>query len=256
MAGYQNNMSNILNKIERRLGMLPLTPHLPKEYNKDAWADVIVTDTLETFSRYYHRKIPFHVTKITAPRKNGWYYIDEDYLGNQKILGIGDIDWSNFSNDVVGQASQYGYGLTDVGISMSFEDILNYGMRATYSSMINNNIYPEFEYPNRLRICSVGNNSIDIGDFVINLFIKHSDDLSSISPTKMETFEALAQADIAGFLANNLKYWDGLETVLSSSDLKLGTLESEASKRDQVIDEIKQSYVSAGNESIPLWVVD
>lgn len=256
MAGYSNNMSDLLNKLERRLGLVALTPYLPADkFGKAAWADVIKTDTLSTFSRYYPRKVPFKVTDQTAPKKDGWRYIDEAYLGNQKILGIGDLDWTAFNNRSLGLAQQFGYGLPDVGMTnFSIADIETLIMRANYASLFNNGIYPEFQEPNKIRLRSVGNNDLNIGDFTINLLLKHLDDLTSISPTKMETFEALAQADVAGFLSKNLKYWDGLETVLSTLDLKLGLLDDEANKRDSILEDMKNSYVSASNESIPLII--
>ena len=247
-------MSALLNKIERRLGMRPLVPHLPEPYNKESWAEVITEDTLDTFSRYYPKKIPFKITKETAPRKDGWYYINEDYIGNQKILGAGDLDWSVFGKDSVGLAQQFGgYGYPDVGMSnFNMQDIQSLAMRANYASMFSNsNVYPEFRYPNQLRIVSIANSNVRLGDFTINLYVKHSDDLSSISPTKMETFEALAIADVAMYLSRNLKYWDGLETVLSTLDLKLNHLEDEASRRESIVDKLENSFVSAGNESIP-----
>ena len=36
-----NDMTLLLNKIERRLGLLPLIPHLPEFAKKDKWADII-----------------------------------------------------------------------------------------------------------------------------------------------------------------------------------------------------------------------
>ena len=73
-----NDMTSLLKKIERRLGLLPLTPHLPKEYGKEAWADVILTDTMETFSRYFPHKLRFVVSDETCNKRkeNGktvWY---------------------------------------------------------------------------------------------------------------------------------------------------------------------------------------
>ena len=44
MAGYANNMSKLLDKIEWRLGTKPL--NLPEDISKDKWADVIKEDTL------------------------------------------------------------------------------------------------------------------------------------------------------------------------------------------------------------------
>ena len=52
-----NDMTLLLNKLERRLGLIPLTKHLPEEYNKEAWANLIQTDTLVTFSRYFPNKV-------------------------------------------------------------------------------------------------------------------------------------------------------------------------------------------------------
>ena len=68
----------------------------------------------------------------------------------------------------------------------------------------------------------------------------------------METFEELAIADVAGYLYEFLKYFDGMETVYASIDLKLSEWESKASKREEIVNEIKESYVSAGNKNQPL----
>lgn len=252
MAGYSNNMSLLLTKIKRRLGLIPLCKHLPDEYNVGEWANVITDETIETFSRYYPRKIKFKVNDMTAPLKNGWRYIDEGYIGNQKILGVGDIDWSDFTNNSLGLAQQFGYGLPDVGMTnFSIADIQTLSMRANYASMFNNQLIPVFEYPNKIRLTAIGQNSVDIGEYVINLYVKHLNDLSSIPPTVMETFEQLAQADVATFLSKNLKYWDGLETVFATIDLKLSDLENEAGKRESIVDKLESNYVSAGNDAIP-----
>ena len=49
----------------------------------------------------------------------------------------------------------------------------------------------------------------------------------------------------------NLRYFDNLETIYVNIDLKLNELEQEASKREQVLDTLKNSYVSASNDAIP-----
>ena len=41
MAGYANNMSKLLDKIEWRLGTKPL--YLPEDISKDKWAEVFMT---------------------------------------------------------------------------------------------------------------------------------------------------------------------------------------------------------------------
>ena len=72
----------------------------------------------------------------------------------------------------------------------------------------------------------------------------------------METFEKLAQIDIAKFLYMNLRYVDGLETVYVNIDLKLSELQDEANKRDDLIEELKNANVSMANDSVPaIWTV-
>ena len=42
-----------------------------------------------------------------------------------------------------------------------------------------------------------------------------------------------------------------METVFASIDLKLGDIDNEASKRDQLIEKFENTFVTAANESIP-----
>ena len=70
----------------------------------------------------------------------------------------------------------------------------------------------------------------------------------TISPTMMETFEKLAQADIATMLYQQLKYYDGLDTVFANIDLKLDDLRAWSEKRDDIVRELDDAHVSTANE--------
>lgn len=254
MAGYANNMSNLLNKIERRLGTKPL--NLPEDISKDKWAEVIETDTLVTFSRYYPHAFKYQLT--SNDKKNGYYYLDEELIGGSKILGIRDISWEDFANDSFGVIENAGYGIYDfLGSNYGLNDIALIQMRADHMSLFNNGVYPVFEPPNRIKLQSATSSDVGgIKTFHVWVLIEHNRNLTTISPTQMETFEALAQADIAQFLYRYLKYYDQLQTVYATIDLKLQDLETEANKRDEVINFIKDSYVSASNANQPLiWTV-
>ena len=98
MAGYANNMSNLLNKIEMRLGTKPL--NLPADISKDKWADVIKMDTLVTFSRFYPHAFKYQLGP--DDKKDGCYYLDEDTIGGLKILGLRDLSWEDFATDSLG----------------------------------------------------------------------------------------------------------------------------------------------------------
>ena len=253
-----NKMTDLLNKIEWRLGLIPLTPHLPKEFGKEAWAKVIENDTIVTFSRYFYHMIRFVVNDETTDQRieNNikTYYIKDEYLQGMKLLGVKDINWSDFSSDnlSVSQTAGYGYYTPDyMGCPQcTFETIMGYQMAADVQSLYNRGIFIDFEYPNKLRLTGSGNVSVNLKSFVVDLLVQHPN-LNTISPTKMEIFEKLAQADVANFLQKNLRYFDGLETVYVNIDLKLNELESEAGKRENIIEDIENSYVSAANDNIP-----
>jgi hypothetical protein len=68
----------------------------------------------------------------------------------------------------------------------------------------------------------------------------------------MEIFEELAEADVAKFLYEELKYYDGLETVYANIDLKMNDLEAKASKREEIVNRLDESHVSAANTHQPM----
>lgn len=253
---FMNNMSKLLNKLERRLGTRPL--NLPEHLSKEVWADVITEETLVTFSRYFPHKIRFEISERTCFKKGDFFVIDEELFPGIQILGVRDIAWEEFT-PASGYINNQSYGIYDFfANSYGLEDIAMVQMRADQASLFNNGVYVEFEYPNRIAIKSATNINLvhSINQFKVDLLIVHSDNLNTISPTKMELFEELAKADIANFLYQELKYFDGLETVFSSVDIKLSDIETMASRREEMIQKMEESYVSASNENQPIiWTV-
>lgn len=258
-----NDMTELLKKISKRLGLIPLLPHLPEGMKMEDWADVIVDDSMTTFSRYFPLKLPFIVNNETCVKKKEWdttwYYIKDEILDGIKLLGVMDIDWMDTTtkNASLG-ATSLGGGYFYPSFACpeaTFNSILQLQLQADISSLYNRGIYIDFEYPNRFCVKGLGNTDYDLSSFVIKLLVQHKS-LSTISPTKMETFEALAQCDVAKFLYMNLRYYDGFETAYANIDLKLSELNDEAGKRENVIEEIKNSYVSTANDNIPyIWTV-
>ena len=253
--GYSNNMTNLLNKIENRLGTKPLS--LPDDIKKETWAEnVIIPDTLVTYSRYFPRMFKYQIDPATHPKKNGYYIIDENMISpDAKILGVRDLSWDDFAQDSLTYQQNMGLGVYDyIANSFGVTDVALMQMRADHMSLFNNGIFVDFEPPNMIRLQSAtgGDLSRSVGKFHIDLFLQHRSDLTTISATQMETFEALAQADIALYLSRYLSRYDQLETVYAQIDLKLGDLENEASKRDDIINTLKEGYVSAANKNQPI----
>jgi hypothetical protein len=247
-------MTDLIDKVERRLGTKPL--NLPPDIRKDKWAkNCIIPDSITTFSRYFPNKItiPLDNTK----QKNGYCLIDEQICESMDILGIRDINWDQFSrvSPTMQLGGMYGY-FDSFTTDYSMDDVGLLQMRADLTSAfsVGNGIYIDFKPPNMVKFVSVNSCDILKGISVvpIDILIKHSDNLMTISPTKMEIFEKLAIADVASYLFEYLKYYDGLETVFANVDLKLSTLESRAGERADVVQTLQDSYVSASNENQPL----
>ena len=138
--------------------------------------------------------------------------------------------------------------------NFGMDDIALAQMRADHMSLFNNQIFVEYKPPNMIKLSTVSGADITRGmkSFPIELLIKHAPNLMTIPPTMMEIFEELAEADVANFLYQNLKYYDGLETVYANIDLKLSDLQDIASKRDDIVQRLDEAHVSAANTHQPL----
>ena len=247
-----NKMSLLLDKIERRLGTRPL--NLPEHLTKDKWADVIDKDSLVTFSRYFPHQITTILDK-SCKVAGGWYIIDQYIPDDVEILGIRDINWPSLSQDALAQHEAQGYGIYSVlPTDYSYDDIAAIQMRADLTSIFLNQIFVDFRPPNKVKLNSVYDTDVSKGikSYPIDVFVKHSSNLMTIPPTMMETFEKLAQADVASFLFEELKYFDGVDTVYATTDLKLSRLEEEAGKRDDIVEKLDEAHVSAANKNQPL----
>lgn len=258
-----NDMTDLLNKIERRLGLIPLTPHLPEYLNKEQWAKVIKEDTLVTFSRFFPNRLKMVINDETVDkRKEGnvmWYYIKDEILMGNKLLGVMDIDWTDTSAQnsslTNGSIGTYYYPAGMACPEATLNAVLTLQGFADFASLYNRGIYIDFEYPNRFCLKGLGNTNYDLSSFVVVLLIQHRD-LGTISPTKFEILERLAMADVANFLYMNLRYYDNMETAYINLDLKLSELQDQASKREQVVEELQNSYVSTSNDYQPyIWTI-
>ena len=258
-----NDMTLLLNKIEKRLGLIPLAPHLPEGMQKSDWCDVIKNDTLVEFSRYFPHRFKMVINDQTCNKRKidgtMWYFIKDEILNDAKLLGIKDIDWTDTSaaNSSLtnGSIGTFYYPSGSVCIESTFESLLGYQMMADFSSLYNKGIYIDFEYPNRFALKGLGNTNYDLTSFIVVLLVEHSS-LSTISPTMMSAFESLAMSDIANFLYMNLRYYDGLDTIYLNIDLKLNELQEVANRRENIIEELKNSSVTPTNSEIPyLWSV-
>lgn len=251
-----NKMNLLLNKIERRLGTIPLK--LPEEVSKDKWAETcIVPDSLITFSRYYPHMVTITIdTKDPKNRKGNYFIIDPALVGGAEIIGVKDINWSLWGGSG-GMVQQSGVGYYDYLSSYnnySMDDVSLLQVRADLTSIFNNSVFVDFKEPNLIRLQSATHGEIQdgFGEIPLDVFVTHPANLMTISPTSMGIFEDLATADVAVFLTAYLQHYEGLETVFASVDMKLNYMESWANKRDEIINTLENSYVNPANKNQPI----
>jgi hypothetical protein len=250
-------MNILLNKIERRLGTKPLM--LPADIAKDTWVDeVIIPDTLLTYSRYFPHMVRIMIdTNDKSKKKDGYYIIDTNLLGGQEILGVRDIAWDVYGQNDGGLAQQSGIGYYDylsAYNNYSMDDVMLLQARADMTSIFNNSIFVDFKEPNMIRLQSVTHGDITggLGSIPLDVFVCHPPNLMSIPATAMGVFENLATSDVASFLVAYLQHYDGLETVFASVDIKLSYIEGWANRREEFVNELKESYVSPSNKNQPI----
>ena len=246
-----NLMTELLLKIETELGSDEL--NLPDKLKKDQWPEkVIKLRTIPTFSRYFPRKLRY----VLGPenKKFDYWLVDETICNNVKIIGVGDIDWHAWSAHYPGLL--YGgvnsYDMMTSGVD--FETMVDVQMMADHVSLFSNGIYVDFQPPNRiyLRIVIASSFLTNFQRIPIYLFVKHPLNLKTIEPTKMELFEELALADVATYLYEKLKMYDQMETAFTNVDLKLASLEEKARTRQDIVEKMRNTYVSAANKNMPI----
>ena len=245
-----NQMTLLLNKIQRRLGLITL--QLPKEIDKDTWHTIIEEDTIPTFSRYFPYKITTIIDNSCA--KDGYFFVDKDLPEGCKILGVKDIDWQAYRVDP--RFDRYGINFSTydfIARDYSIDDVAFSQVGADFLSLFNLGIYIEFEYPNKIKLVSVNGSPVSrYRPFPLQVFIEHPSNLMTISPTMMETFEQLAQADIATYLYQQLKYYDNQDTVYMQLDLKLETLQEWMNKRDDIVRQLDEAHTTTANDGASL----
>lgn len=242
-----NNMGVLIDKIERNIGYIPITPYLPDKYNKDAWAKIIKEDTIPVFSKYFPHKITYLVDGRT-PKINGWYYLNKELIGNAKVLGIADICWSELAKQGTNFNGQY---IPNRSTHMCFDGMVDQYIYSNIGSMFSyNDIFVETDGPEKFKLTTINNVEVNLNNFPIDILVQHSDGLNTIEPTKMLSFEKIAIGDVANFLYENLKYYES-STTFANVDLKLSDLMSKIDIRNQEVDKLEQNYISAANKNIP-----
>ena len=87
---------------------------------------------------------------------------------------------------------------------------------------------------------------------VMNAFIPLSYSPPAEADTGKMTFENLATADVATWLFQYLKHFEGIENAYATVNLKLDELEQQANRRQEIVDYLRENYVNPANTHQPI----
>ena len=242
-----NEMTRLLNKIELILQLRSLP--LPDDCNKEKWAEIIYEHSIPTFSNYF----PYEIQDIITPdlQKDGYFYIDQHLPTGTRIIGVKDIDWLAYRSD--SRFDRYGINLdaqTWMTRQYAIDDIAMTQVGTDLISLFDLGIYIEFVPPNKIRLTSVSGNPVSrFRPFPIRIYIEHPG-LHTISPSMMESFIKICLVDVATLVYGTLKFYDGMDTVYATLDLKLDVLQEWASpnKRDEVLKEYDDAHTTTASD--------
>lgn len=251
-------MSVLLNKIEMKLGTKAI--NLPSDIAKNTWGDPetgpISLMTIPDFSHLYPAKI---TVSLDNAAKKGRYYILDECVGiseGTKIIGVRDVNWEGYENNASNVLNQ-GYGMYSLyQDNYSVEDMMMQGAVNNLMSAFStaNSIFVDFKEPNLICLKSVTGADISryAVQYPVDIFIEHPLNLSTIPVSQMYWFTKLALCDVASYLYEYLKYYDGIQTLFADVDLKLDSIKSIADERESVYQTLDDQHVSAANANQPL----
>lgn len=252
-------MATLLNRIEIMLGTKGI--NLPDDIAKNTWAKPdegpIAIMTIPDFSNLYPAMITVNLDN--APSKNGYYILDEavGIPDGTIILGVRDVNWEGYQNSGAAVLNS-GYGMyTLYQDNYSVEDLM---MQAATNNLMSafstaNSIFVDFKEPNMIKLKSVTGAELSKYNmqYPIDVFIEHPLNLGTIPVSQMKAFTDLAVCDVAHYLYEYLKFYDGTPTIFGGDvDLKMDTLKSYADNRDSIYQTLDDQHVSAANSNQPL----
>ena len=255
LANHNNNdMTRLLNTIEIRLQLTGLP--LPAEVAKNSWADVIMDQSIPTFSQYFGHVITVIVTPDVV--KDGYFFLDGHIPQGTKVLGLIDLDFRAYKSlgNMLNRNGVYIDQWTMMSNPNFVDDIQLAQTGSDIMSLFNLNIFPKLEGHNRIRLESVNGGLVSrFNPFPVKLMVEHPG-LHTISPTMRETLLKICMVDIADWILSKIKYFESTENGVTSIDLKLDRLQDWSNKREDVLREYMESNNTTANQANPImWNV-
>ena len=233
----------VLKKAKRRLG----TKMLNLPLDDDELLEILYEDTIPTFSIYFPYEFQWKVNLGLCDIATQYcvessgikaYYID--LPNNMNVIECASLDYM--------QNSMMNYYTPPTGLMDSYDIFNNQIMQGMYESMMSFPTLIEWKEPNILIVNEPSN--LMYKDVVLRLYIEHSKDFSTIKFSYLDWLVKLYVLDLKIALYEILKYTDKQDTIIQQIDLKIENWADASDRRDQLLEEWDQIFLSHRNNYI------
>ena len=232
--------AHILKLIKQHCGVYSI--QLPVDDNC-LYHDIIVDDTIPTFSTYYPRvlHVPANLNelRIRNDKENTIADMSNIYqlppiitdASDRFIVGIESIrPFNDLRYQSVPSAYETIESFQALAVSQTVGDL---------ASTMEPPFLTEFLPPNRFR---VNNGTYYKDQVIIGVEVSYSTELYDIPMTLRQAFYKLALLDAKRYFWNQMKYWKDFQTSIASFNLQIDDWADAESKREELLEQWDQSF--------------
>lgn len=232
--------AHLLKLIKQHCGIYSIT--LPVD-DDQLYQDIILDDTLLTFSTYYPRvlSVPANLNelRIDNDKQNTVADMSNIYklppivtdASDRIIIGIESIHpYNDMRYQSVPSAYETIESFQALAISQTVGDL---------ASVMEPPFLPEFLPPDRFR---VNNGTYYKDQIIINVELSFSKELYDIPITLRQAFYKLALLDAKRYFWNQMKYYKEFQTAIASFNLQIDDWADAESKREDLLEQWDQQF--------------
>ena len=237
---YFRDKAHLIKQIKQHSGVysirLPLT-------DEQIYNDIIVDDTLYTFSSFYPKVyvLPANLNQLRVPnaRESTTDAVSDIYeLPNLSPLTEGNSIHSIAKiipfNSMGYESASYAYETIDAFQALAISQGI-----ANLSSLIEPPMTYQFLGGRRFRL---NNGTYYRAHVIIYLEMNYNKELYDIPPGLRISFAQLAELDFRRTIYNNLKYWNELRTAAAEYNLRIEDWQNAEDQRDELLDHWTETF--------------
>lgn len=226
--------ANLIREAKTDLGLI----NIPIPFDEEFFLDILYLKTMPTFNKFYPRKVKelirsFDLKNAYDPEGlNRYVHIDTN---KYNIREVTDVYYKSPPETMA-------YDPLSVGVGDAYDMMVSAINACIIDDMISDKIIFRWDEPNTLfmKLPYMLNND----DLIVELFVDHSLDLSSIGKNYKDKLSSLYQTDLKISMYPTLKQLTPIETTFGTIELNLDNWDNAPSDRKEIESDWNETYLS------------